>query len=143
MNNQNYNNNNQYNQTPYNQNQPNQNNYNPNQYNQPNYNQQNYNPNQNNMNVSNNQNPEIKVIVHQDIKLFKTTPVVATCPTCKQSGVTTVDTQFSWGNYCCYFLTSPLAWIIFQCCRDKAYSCNDATHFCFSCGSQIFRYEAC
>lgn len=107
-------------------------------------------PNQNNiqnkpgnMNVSNNQNTDTKVIVEQDNKMFKTTPVVATCPSCKQTGATTVTTSFSWCNYCCYFLTTPLTWIIYQCCRGKAYSCNDAVHHCFSCGAQVYRYEAC
>ena len=138
-NNMNYNNPNMYN------NNPNIYNNNPNMYNND-YNQnqppiqQSYNNNiqPNNMNIGQNQ-----VIVQLDMAAFKSEPIMAACPTCKVSKLTNVTTSFSFSNYACYCLTTPIAWVLFQCFRSKDYNCNDAIHYCSACGSLISRYEAC
>ena len=74
---------------------------------------------------------------------FKCTPIVCTCPNCKNTVTTIVTTNFNVANCCCCFLTNILFWILFQCLRDKDISCNDATHICPHCQYVIFNYSAC
>ena len=74
---------------------------------------------------------------------FKCTPIVCTCPNCKNTVTTIVTTNFNVANCLCCFLTSLLCWLLFQCLRDKDISCNDATHICPHCQYVIFNYSAC
>ena len=77
------------------------------------------------------------------LTMFKTSPVFASCQSCKKTAATTVKTSFSCSNYCCYFCFGLCWWAIFQVCRDKDISCMDASHYCSCCGMLIFNYTAC
>ena len=74
---------------------------------------------------------------------FKCTPIVCTCPNCKNTVTTIVTINFNVANCLCCLCTSLLCWILFQCLRDKDISCNDATHICPHCQYVIFNYSAC
>lgn len=104
-------------------------------------------PAQNNTNVTpiiiNNQGQGNNVIIRNDPFKFKTESVLATCPSCKVSSNTNVITNFSFGNYMCYWCFGPLIWIIYQVSRNKDINCCDATHHCSGCGSFIANYESC
>ena len=74
---------------------------------------------------------------------FKCTPIVCTCPNCKNVVTTIVTTYFNVANCCCCFWGGLLCWFLFQCLREKDISCNDATHICPHCQYVIFNYSAC
>ena len=74
---------------------------------------------------------------------FKCSPIVCTCPNCKNVVTTMVTTNFNFANCLCCFWCGLLCWFLFQCLRDKDISCNDATHICPHCQYVIFNYSAC
>lgn len=74
---------------------------------------------------------------------YKTSSIVATCPTCRTTGPTSVTTSFSCSNYCCYLCFDPIIYVIYQLVRGKDIICCDATHNCPNCGAYIASYSAC
>lgn len=74
---------------------------------------------------------------------FKTSSVLATCPSCRVSSNTNVITSFSIKNTLCCICFDPVIWIIYQLCRGKDLNCCDATHHCSGCGGFIANYQAC
>ena len=74
---------------------------------------------------------------------FKISPIVCTCPNCRNTVTTIVSTNFNVLNCLCCFCTTLVCWIVFQCIRDKEISCDDATHICPHCQYVIFNYSAC
>ena len=86
------------------------------------------------------------IVVDQDIPMnqvkVKTTPVSMVCPFCKNNITTMVRTEFNWLNFCfCFFFR--IIWLIVKIESQKELNCNDATHFCPSCGQIIGQYSAC
>ncbi len=101
-----------------------------------------YNPPVNNTNVNpiivtNNQSTT------NDPFNFKTSSVLATCPSCKISANTNVTTNISIPNLLCCICFDPVVWIIYQLVRGKDLVCCDATHNCSGCGGFISSYQAC
>ena len=75
--------------------------------------------------------------------IFKSSSVMATCPSCKTSANTTVTTKANILNILLYCCADPLIWLIVQLVRGKDLNCCDATHTCSGCGSLIANYAAC
>jgi hypothetical protein len=90
-----------------------------------------------------NSQPQTNVIVANDPYKFKTSSVLATCPSCKIASNTNVTTSLSVGNLLCYICCDPLIWLIYQLVRGKDINCCDATHHCPSCGGFIANYQSC
>ena len=112
------------------------------------YNQGGYQPPQTNNNnnvtpiIINNQQGQVGGVANDPFK-FKTSSVLATCPSCRVSSSTNVSTSLSIGNVCCYIWCDPLIWLVYQLLRGKDINCCDATHHCPSCGGFIANYQAC
>lgn len=109
---------------------PNNNNYQP---------QQNYSPQP----VVINSQPQNNVIIANDPNMYRTSSVLATCPACKITSNTRVETSCSCSNVLCCLFTDPIIWLIFQAVRGKDINCCDARHTCSSCGSLMGTYNAC
>jgi len=73
---------------------------------------------------------------------FKLSPVVTKCPHCFQTITTTVETQCSCCACCVFCMTGLLIYLCIQCCRNKDFCCQDATHKCPNCGKDIAFYKA-
>ena len=125
---------------------------------QPQYQQNQYQPPQMNQqaysqpNVSNNNNVTPIIVNSQNgpafvqgnnPNIFKSNSVLATCVSCRNVSNTRVQTDFNWGNYCCYYCFGPIIWIIYQAARDKDISCMDANHYCSACGNLVHSYKSC
>jgi hypothetical protein len=82
-------------------------------------------------------------VVVTDPKLIQLTPVPLFCGRCNTTVFSRVVTACSCANVCCCIMFGPIWWLIFQCCRDKAYSCQNASHFCPNCSTPIGQYDAC
>jgi len=93
--------------------------------------------------VTQNQVKANNVSVIQNSNLFRSSAIVAMCPTCHTSAMTVTDMEFNWNNYWCYFLTTPVLWIPFQLFRGKDVNCNNAKHYCSKCSALIANYDAC
>ena len=74
---------------------------------------------------------------------FKTDPTTLTCPFCKQTIRTNVDTDLNCANCCLCLMTGVIVWACIMCCMDKDLNCCDATHKCPNCGSIVGNYKAC
>ena len=83
------------------------------------------------------------VVVANDPFKFKTSSVLATCPSCRVSSNTNVSTSLSVSNLVCYLCCDPIIWILYQVLRGKDINCCDATHHCSGCGGFIANYQAC
>lgn len=92
--------------------------------------------------VINSQQPQ-NVIINVNTNLYRTKSVFVTCPNCKVSGNTRVETSCSVSNTLCYICFDPLIWLIFQLVRSKDINCCNATHYCGSCGGFMATYNAC
>ncbi len=75
--------------------------------------------------------------------IFKTSTVMADCPSCKTSATTTVNTKFNIANILLYVFADPIIWAIFQLVKGKDLNCCDATHTCSGCGTLLANYSAC
>lgn len=82
-------------------------------------------------------------IVSNDPFKFKTSSVLATCPSCRVSSNTNVTTSCSIKNTLCYICCDPIIWLIYQLVRGKDINCCDATHHCSGCGGFIANYQSC
>lgn len=83
------------------------------------------------------------VVVANDPFKFKTSSVLATCPSCRVSANTNVSTSLSISNLVCYICCDPLVWVLYQLIRGKDINCCDATHHCSGCGGFIANYQSC
>ena len=81
--------------------------------------------------------------MYVDITNIKTDPCQIVCPYCKNQIKTRVVKDCNWYSVCLCYCYGFLTWTIFQCCRNKAYSCFDAEHFCPRCGNKIAEYSSC
>ena len=81
--------------------------------------------------------------MYVDITNIKTDPCQIVCPYCKNQIKTRVVKDCNWYSVCLCYCYGFLTWMIFQCCRNKAYSCFDAEHFCPICGNKIAEYSSC
>lgn len=87
--------------------------------------------------------PTVHVSGDSSNTIFKSSSVMATCPSCKTSANTTVTTKANILNVLVYCFADPLLWLIIQLVRGKDINCCDATHTCAGCGSLIANYSAC
>ena len=78
-----------------------------------------------------------------DNTVFKSNPIMTTCPSCKTTASTTATRQANVLNLLCCLFTTPVSWAIFQVIRGKDFNCCDATHTCSGCGSLIANYSSC
>ena len=73
---------------------------------------------------------------------LKTSPLLITCPYCRNNITTVVEKEFNCLN-CCFCCWNMLIWLIVQLAREKELNCTDATHKCPVCNRIIGQYNAC
>ena len=76
------------------------------------------------------------------VRQFKMTPTLVACPNCGQIGFTKIEKSCNILDFLFYcFFTC--CWAVSNSWEDKAFNCQNADHYCSSCGKLLFQYKAC
>ena len=81
--------------------------------------------------------------IYIDSTNFKTSSCSTICPFCQNQILTRVNKKCNWYSCLLCYLSGPFYWMLLQCCRNKEFNCNDATHTCPRCGNKIVEYTSC
>ena len=82
-------------------------------------------------------------IVVSNPTALRSSSMTMLCPFCKNYINTKVTKSCSCCNVCCFCMTTPLTWALFQLIRGKDVICMNAKHSCPNCGANLGQYEAC
>ena len=88
-------------------------------------------------------NQAVPPVIISSHNYLGTSPVSITCPLCKKSITTNVETSCNCATCLLCWITGFILFACIQCCSGKEIGCCDAIHKCPNCSNIIGTYSSC